>query len=57
LQDKTIRFYSDTAVVNGSESWKQDDGKSGRYIRTDIFVKRTGKWQVVASQDLEVDDK
>jgi ketosteroid isomerase-like protein len=55
--DLTIRFYGDTAVVNGSESWKQKDGKSGRYIWTDIFVKRNGKWQVVASQDLEVDDK
>jgi hypothetical protein len=55
--DVTIRFYGQTAVVNGSESWKQRDGKTGRYIWTDIFVKRNGKWQVVASQDLEVPDK
>ncbi len=55
--DVTIRFYGQTAVVNGSESWKQRDGKSGRFIWTDIFVKRNGKWQVVASQDLEVLDK
>ena len=55
--DLTIRFYGETAVVNGSESWKQKDGKSGRYIWTDIFVKRNGKWQIVASQDLEVPDK
>jgi len=45
-------------VVNGSESWKlKQDGKSGRYIWTDIFVKRNGRWQVVASQDLEVVNK
>ena len=55
--DVTIRFYGQTAVVNGSESWKQKDGKTGRFIWTDIFVKRNGKWQVVASQDLEVLDK
>jgi len=55
--DVTIRFYGETAVVNGSESWKQKDGKSGRYIWTDVFVKRNGRWQVVASQDLEVDGK
>jgi len=47
--DLTIRFYGDTAVVNGSESWKlKKDGKAGRYIWTDIFVKRNGKWQIVA---------
>jgi len=56
--DLTIRFYGDTAVVNGSESWKlKAGGKSGRYIWTDIFVKRSGRWQVVASQDLEVTNK
>jgi hypothetical protein len=56
--DVTIRFYGDTAIVNGSESWKlKKDDKAGRYIWTDIFVKRNGKWQVVASQDLEVVDK
>jgi hypothetical protein len=56
--DVTIRFYGQAAVVNGSESWKQkSDGKTGRFIWTDVFVKRNGKWQVVASQDLEVLDK
>ena len=52
--DITIRYYGETAVVNGSESWVQKDGKAGRYIWTDIFVKRNGRWAVVASQDLEV---
>lgn len=56
--DVTVRFYGQTAVVNGSESWKRkSDGKTGRFIWTDVFVKREGKWQVVASQDLEVLDK
>ena len=56
--DVTIRFYGQTAIVNGSETWKRkSDGKTGRWIWTDVFVKRAGKWQVVASQDLEVLDK
>ena len=56
--DLTIRFYGDTAVVIGSESWKlKKNGETGRYIWTDIFVKRNGKWQVVASQDMEKPDK
>lgn len=55
--DVKVRFYGQTAVVNGSESWKQKDGKIGRFIWTDVFVKRNGKWQVVASQDLAVLDK
>jgi ketosteroid isomerase-like protein len=55
--DLTIRFYGDTAVVIGSESWKlKKNGETGRYIWTDIFVKRNGKWQVVASQDMEKPD-
>jgi len=51
--DITIRYYGETAVVNGSESWVQKDGKAGRYIWTDVFVRRNGRWAVVASQDLE----
>lgn len=52
--DITIRYYGETAVVNGSESWVQKDSKAGRNIWTDVFVKRNGRWAVVASQDLEV---
>jgi hypothetical protein len=56
--DVKIRFYGDTAIVNGTESWKRkSDGKTGKWIWTDVFVKRHGKWQVVASQDLELLDK
>ena len=55
--DVIIRYYGITAVVNGSSTWSQSDGKSGRYIWTDIFAKRGGRWQVVASQDLELEDK
>ena len=49
-----IRFYDDVAVVNGTENWKRKDGKSGRFIWTDVIVKRQNKWRVVSSQDLAV---
>jgi hypothetical protein len=55
--DATIRFYGDTAVMNGSTDWIQKSGKAGRWIWTDIFVKRDNRWMVVASQDLEVASK
>lgn len=52
--DVTIRYYGETAIVNGSSTWVEKDGKAGRYIWTDIFVKRNNRWAVVASQDLAV---
>jgi ketosteroid isomerase-like protein len=56
-----IRFFGDTAVAQGSESWvgKEADGKErrGRFVWTDTWVKRDGKWQVVAAEDLAAPDK
>jgi len=53
LGDMTVRVFGDTAVVMGSNDEKSSyKGKdtSGRYSWTDVFVKRKGKWQAVASQ-------
>jgi ketosteroid isomerase-like protein len=48
-----VRVFGDTAVVTGSDTekstWKGKDS-SGHYVWTDVFVKRNGKWQAVASQ-------
>jgi ketosteroid isomerase-like protein len=56
-----IRFFGDTAVAQGSESWvgKNADGsqRRGRFVWTDTWVKRNGKWQVVAAEDLAVPEK
>ena len=51
--DMKVRVFGDTAVVTGNENEKSSyKGKdtSGRYIWTDVFVKRQGRWQAVASQ-------
>ena len=51
LSDMTVHVYGDTAVVVGSNNlhgtYKGQD-ISGRYRFTDTWVKRNGKWLVVA---------
>ena len=49
-----VRFFGDTAVAQGSETWERRTGepKKGSYIWTDTWVKRNGKWQIVAAEDL-----
>ncbi len=53
LSDLRVRTYGDTAVVTGTNDLKATyKGKdiSGKYRFTDVFVKRNGRWQAVASQ-------
>lgn len=53
LGDMKVRVFGDTAVVTGSDDEKSSyKGKdtSGHYLWTDVFVKRQGHWQLVASQ-------
>jgi ketosteroid isomerase-like protein len=53
LGDLKVRVFGDTAVVAGSDvnksSYKGKD-TSGHWNWTDVFVKRQGRWQAVASQ-------
>jgi ketosteroid isomerase-like protein len=56
LNDVKIRFFGDTAIAHGSESWERDDGSKGRYVWTDVWVHRNGAWQIVAAQDLPLID-
>lgn len=52
LDELKVRVYSDAAVVHGLEtrrsSYKGKD-TSGLYRFTDVFVKRNGRWQAIAS--------
>ncbi len=48
-----IRIYVDTAVVNFRVVWNGNSNGvdiSGPQRMTDVFVKRDGRWQCVASQ-------
>jgi len=53
LGDMKVRVFGDTAIVSGSNDEKSSyKGKdtSGHWTWTDVFVKRKGHWQAVASQ-------
>ena len=53
LRDMKVWVYGDTAVVTGTDTETGDyHGKdsSGRYMWTDVFVRRGGRWQAVSSQ-------
>jgi len=48
-----VRVFGNTAVVMGSDDEKSSyKGKdtSGHWTWTDVFVKRSGRWQAAASQ-------
>jgi len=46
-----VRFFEDTAVVQGSETWTRKGGHKGRFVWTDTWLRRNGKWQIVAAED------
>lgn len=53
LDDVKVRFFGDAAVAQGSESWERKiDPRRGRFVWTDTWVLRNGKWQIVAAEDL-----
>jgi ketosteroid isomerase-like protein len=47
-----VRFYGDTAIAQGSESWERRTGERGRFVWTDTWIRRHGRWQIVAAEDL-----
>jgi hypothetical protein len=53
LDQVKIRFFGKTAVAQGSESWERNvEPRRGRFVWTDTWVLRDGKWQIVAAKDL-----
>ena len=57
LDDVKVRVYGDTAVVTGQITEKskfRDKDTSGVRRFTDVFVKRDGRWQAVASHESNV---
>jgi hypothetical protein len=52
-----VRVFGNTAIVTGGDTEKSTyKGKdsSGKYVWTDVFVNRNGKWQAVASESTKV---
>ncbi len=52
LNGVKIRFYGDTAIAQGNESWERKNGERRRFVWTDTWLRRTGQWQIVAAEDL-----
>lgn len=50
-----VRFYGNAAVAQGNETWtKLSDSTSTTNIWTDTWIYRNKKWQIVAAQDLKI---
>jgi len=49
--DITVRVYGDAAVARGTDSWERTDGAKGSAVWTDTWIRRQGRWQIVAAQD------
>jgi hypothetical protein len=48
LGDLKVRVFGDAAVVTGADS-------SGKFAWMDVFMKRNGRWQAVASQSSKIE--
>ncbi len=57
LADMKVRVFGQTAIATGSDvekSIENGHSTSGKYVWTDVFVLRNGRWQIVASQETKV---
>ncbi len=57
LSDLKVQVYGNAAVATGTNTLKgtyKGQDISGKYRYTDTWVKRNGKWQVVASQGTKI---
>jgi len=52
LNDVKVRFYGKAAIAQGSETWEKHSGERGRFVWTDTWLQRNGRWQIVAAEDL-----
>jgi ketosteroid isomerase-like protein len=52
LHEVKVRFYGETAIAQGNESWERRTGERGRFVWTDTWIRRNGRWQIVAAEDL-----
>ena len=57
LNDVKVRFYGNTAIAQGSETWEKRTGERGRFVWTDTWIRRNGRWQIAAAEDLIAPEK
>jgi hypothetical protein len=44
LNKAKVRSYSDIAIAQRNESWQRHDGECGRFVWTDTWIRRNGRW-------------
>jgi len=55
--DMDVKFLGNVAVVQGGDTEKSSthgEDTSGKWVWTDVFVKKDGRWQAVRSQSARV---
>ena len=52
LNEMKVRFFGDVAVTQGDETFTKKSGEQGRFVWTDLIVRRDGRWRIVAAQDV-----
>ena len=57
LNDVKVRFYGNTAITQGSETWEKRSGERRRFVWTDTWQHRNGRWQIVAAEDLSAPER
>jgi ketosteroid isomerase-like protein len=57
LNEVKVRFYGDTVIAQGSETWEKRSGERGRFVWTDTWIRRNDRWQIVAAEDLIAPEK
>lgn len=57
IGDVVVRFYGNMAIAQGSETWTRKSGEKGRWVWTDTWLKRNGRWQIEAAEDLKAPAK
>ena len=54
INDVNVRFYGAVAVAQGSETWERRNGVRGQFVWTDTWLRRDGRWHIIAAQDVIV---
>ena len=60
IKNVTVQIYGDTASVSGVatiEGWFKTRDINGLYRYSDVYMKRQGRWQVVATQAVCVEEQ
>jgi hypothetical protein len=52
FDDLRVRVYDDTGIANGVVVHEASDGSVRKTIFTDVFVRRSGRWEAVNAQEL-----